>query len=197
MSDFTISNSEIASFNENPSPAFPKYTSQIINLANQNAQATRPSIVGQMSELFSVFLRESDVVTVERWRMWYSEKYSDSFEQATEKIFSQIQNLKDAIRLIDRDMVAQWVDDLIVSKTFNGLYVQKSILAALAKRKNLDYRLASPAEEALGIDGYVGSTPYSIKPDTYKSMARLSETIDVKMIYYTKTKSGLSITVEK
>ncbi|MEM3112973.1 MAG: MjaI family restriction endonuclease [Candidatus Pacearchaeota archaeon] len=30
---------------------FPKYTAQIINLANQNAQGTRPRVVGQLSEL--------------------------------------------------------------------------------------------------------------------------------------------------
>jgi len=43
----------------------------------------------------------------------------------------------------------------------------------------------------------VGDTPYSVKPDTYKTMGRLSETIDVKMIYYTKTKTGLKIEVEE
>lgn len=31
---------------------FPKYTSQLINLANQNAQGSRPKTVGQLSELF-------------------------------------------------------------------------------------------------------------------------------------------------
>jgi len=31
--------------------SFPKYTTQIINIANQNAQGTRPKVVGQMSEL--------------------------------------------------------------------------------------------------------------------------------------------------
>src|SRR3989344_4538581 len=30
---------------------FPKYTTQIINLANQNSQGTRPRVVGQLSEL--------------------------------------------------------------------------------------------------------------------------------------------------
>jgi len=29
---------------------FPKYTTQLINLANQNAAGTRPKVVGQMSE---------------------------------------------------------------------------------------------------------------------------------------------------
>ena len=30
---------------------FPKYTTQIINLANQNAQGTRPNVVGQLSDM--------------------------------------------------------------------------------------------------------------------------------------------------
>ena len=66
----------------------------------------------------------------------------------------------------------------------------------LAQKTGKAYRLATPAEESKGIDGFVGSTPYSIKPDTYKTMGRLSETIDVKMIYYTKTKTGLKVEVE-
>ena len=40
-------------------------------------------------------------------------------------------------------------------------------------------------------------SPYSIKPDTYKTMSRLSESINVKMIYYTKTKSGIEIEFEE
>lgn len=34
---------------------FPQYTSQLINWANQNAQGTRPKVVGQMSELFPAY----------------------------------------------------------------------------------------------------------------------------------------------
>lgn len=34
---------------------FPKYTTQLINLANQNAQGTRPRMVGQMSDLIQEF----------------------------------------------------------------------------------------------------------------------------------------------
>lgn len=48
----------------------------------------------------------------------------------------------------------------------------------------------------MGIDGFVDDTPYSIKPDSYKTMERLSERIEVKMIFYTKTKTGLTIEVE-
>ena len=90
-----------------------------------------------------------------------------------------------------------WVEDLVIAKTFNGMYVQKAILASLAERNDTTYRLATPEEESVGIDGYVGNVPYSVKPDTYKTMGRLSETIAVKMIYYTKTKTGLTIEVEE
>ena len=74
---------------------------------------------------------------------------------------------------------------------------QKAILASLAERKGTTYRLATPDEESVGIDGYVDNTPYSVKPDTYKTMGRLSEAITVKMVYYTKTKTGLIIEFEE
>lgn len=192
---FVIKNEDIASYNGVNRYSFPKYTFQLINLANQNAQGTRPCVVGQLSELFPEFMDSGDEITIENWRTWYTKKYPDAFQQATDKIYSQVINLQTAISLITRDMVSKWVEDLVIYKTFNGLYVQKAILASLAEKLNTTYRLSTPEEESIGIDGYVGNTPYSIKPDSYKTMGRLSETIDVKMIYYTKKKSGLSVEI--
>lgn len=194
---YTLKNELIESFNESETFTFPKYTSQLINWANQNAQGTRPVVVGQMSELFPEFIASGEEITIENWRNWYIKRYPDSFDKATGKIFAQVENLRNAIPLIDREMVKRWVEDLVISKTFNGMYVQKAILASLAERKGTTYRLATPDEESVGIDGYVGNVPYSVKPDTYKTMGRLSEVITVKMIYYTKTKTGLTIEVEE
>lgn len=194
--NYTIKNDEIADFNESEAFEFPKYTSQLINWANQNAQGTRANVVGQMSELFPQFMEECDEITIENWKEWYTTKYPNAFATATEKIFTQVQNLKNAIPLIDKEMVERWVEDLVILKTFNGLYVQKAILAFLAKKQGKSYRLATPDEESKGIDGYVGNTPYSVKSTTYKTMKRLSEVIDVKMVYYEKTKTGLIIEVE-
>lgn len=194
--NYSIKNESIESYNESEAYAFPKYTSQLINWANQNAQGTRPIVVGQMSELFPEFMESGMEITIENWRKWYTEKYPDAFDKATDKIYAQVQNLRNAIPLIDREMVENWVEDLVINKTFNGMYVQKAILASLAEKRGTTYRLATPGEESVGIDGYVGNIPYSVKPDTYKTMGRLSETIDVKMIYYTKTKTSLKIEVE-
>ena len=57
----------------------------------------------------------------------------------------------------------------------------------------MEYRLATPEEEAQGIDGMIGSRFVSIKPITYKTMNELSERIDVPIIYYEKKKSELVI----
>ena len=197
--DYTINNTLIEGYNETDPYRFPKYTSQLINWANQNAQGTRPAVVGQMSELFPEFQRSTDSknICIEYWKRFYLKEHPDAIDNATNKIYAQVENLKNAIPLIDKEMVRAWVEDLIYCKTFNGMYVQKAILAFLAEKRGQSYRLAAPEEEAKGIDGYVGTTAYSIKPDSYKTMGRLSENIDVKMIYYTKTKTGLKITVEE
>lgn len=194
--NYNLNNDTITNINNTETETFPKYTSQLINWANQNAQGTRAKIVGQLSDLFPEFMHSGAEITVDNWENWYNEKHKDAIENATQKIMAQVTNLQQAIKLIDEDLVRAWVHDLVINKTFNGLYVQKAILASLAQKKNQSYRLATPAEESVGIDGFVGETPYSIKPDTYKTMKRLSETINVKMIYYTKTKTGLKIEVE-
>jgi len=43
-----IKNEEIKRLMEIKNPDFPKYSTQLLNLANQNAQATRPKIVGKL-----------------------------------------------------------------------------------------------------------------------------------------------------
>ena len=54
---FKLKNEEIVKELVGEQIHFPKYTTQIINLANQNAQGTRPRVVGQMSELIKQFTK--------------------------------------------------------------------------------------------------------------------------------------------
>lgn len=192
---FTIKNNELSSINDIEILEFPKYTTQIMNLANQNAQGTRSNVVGQLSDIFPEYMESNSEISIEDWEQYYLKKYPDALSTATDKVYSQINNLKNAISLIDKDMVASWVKDLVINKTFNGMYIQKAILSKLASIKNETFRLATPTEESQGIDGFVGSTAYSIKPDTYKHMDQLNEEIDITMIFYKKKKSGLSIEV--
>lgn len=103
------------------------------------------------------------------WINWYQRKMPCAVDDATEKIYEMVQKLKEAINLIDRDMVEKWSKDLILTKTFAGLCFQESILKKVATPKGVSYRLATPEEESTGVDGYIGEKPVSIKPLTYKT----------------------------
>ncbi len=172
---------------------FPRYTTQLINLANQNSQGTRPKVVGQLSEL----IQECPSKTYEGWKKWYLEKHPEAIDNATEKINQMIEKLKEAVRLIDKPMIRSWVEDLVLEKTFIGLRFQEAILKKVAKIKNTTYKLSKPEEESRGIDGFIGKTPVSIKPITYKTKRMLKENIDIGVIFYEKKKSGLDIDISK
>ena len=93
---------------------FPRYTTQLINLANQNAQGTRPRVVGQLSEL----IKECPEKTYDGWRRWYLSKHPEAVKNATGKIDAMVKKLKIAIQSIDKAMITRWVEDLVLEKTF-------------------------------------------------------------------------------
>ncbi len=189
MQNFKISNEKIIEDLIGEVVSFPKYTTQIINLANQNAQGTRPKVVGQMSEL----IQECPKKGYDDWVEWYITQKPHAIEDATEKIYQMIEKLKIAIKLIDKNLVSVWAKDLVLTKTFMGFCFQESILKRIADLKKTTYRQATPNEESKGIDGYVGEIPVSVKPITYKTMDMLSEEINVQIIFYEKKKDGIKI----
>lgn len=160
-----------------------------MNLANQNAQGTRPRVVGQMSELIQEFSGRS----FDEWSNWYKNKYPTSIEVATDKVFDMVQQLKLAIEKIDKDLVRNWIEDLVIVKTFSGLKIQEIILKKVSLLKDAPYRLSAKKEESEGIDGYIGEMPVSIKPVSYKTMMSLNEQIDSQMIFYDKKKDCILI----
>ncbi len=189
--EFKIKVNEIRRLMEIGTIEFPRYATQIINLANQNAQATRPKVVGQMSELIKEFTGR----TLEEWEEWYIERYPDSIERATKKILEMIHNFKEVINQIDEEMIRRWVRDLVIVKTFIGLRFQEAVLKKIAEKFDTSYRLSIPEEESKGIDGYIGDIPISLKPITYQSKKMLTEEIEVDIIYYEKQKDGLKIII--
>ena len=184
-----IYNHTVEELSNAPIYDFPKYTTQIINLVNSNAQGTRPAVVGQMSELIQNFPGKS----LSEWIEWYSLQQPDALNKATEKIWSKLQEMKEAFDFIDRQMVEEWVKDLLYTKTYCGLKFQEAILAFLAREYSTTYRLANVEEEAQGIDGYLNSQPVQIKSMTYKLESHLSESINVPIVYYEKKKDGINI----
>ncbi|MBU3958029.1 MAG: MjaI family restriction endonuclease [Nanoarchaeota archaeon] len=188
-----IKNSELIEEISGEAKQFPKYTTQIINLANQNSQGTRPKVVGQLSEL----IQQCPHKEYEKWKEWYLAKHPSAIGDAAKKILEMIEELRKAINKIDEQMVRKWVEDLVIDKTFIGLKFQEAILKRVAKIRNMNYRLATPQEESKGIDGFIGDIPVSIKPITYKTKNMLREEIKAKIIFYEKVKDGINIDTEQ
>ncbi len=189
MKTIKILNNDILTLLDTEASAFPKYATQILNLANQNAQGTRPSVVGQMSDLIQDFKGNK----IKDWEEWYLEKHPEAIAIAANKVFEMVSNFKDVMTQIDREMVERWVKDLVIIKTFVGLKFQKAILKNVANFFKTTYRLAEPAEEAAGIDGFIGDKPISIKPTTYEVKKSLSEIIEAPIIFYEKVKDGIKV----
>ena len=184
-----ISNKELIEELTGEPNDFPLYTTQIINLANQNSQGTRPIIVGQLSDL----IQECPEKTYEGWKKWYLQGHPDAIENATERVNLMIEKFKIAINQIDQEMVKKWVKDLVIEKTFIGLRFQEAVIKKIAKLKNKKYRLSTPQEESIGIDGFIGKIPVSVKPMSYSSKKSLQENIQAKIIFYEKKKDGLRV----
>lgn len=184
-----IKNEEVAALSNATIYNFPKYTTMIVNLVNATAQATRPKVVGQMSDL----IQEFDGKTLDEWIEWYSAKMPNAINEATAKISALMVEIKKAMDLIDDELIENWVKDLVYTKTFCGLKVQQAIISYIAGIYGKEWRLADKREESKGIDGFIGETPIQIKSDTYKQKGQLNEVIDVPIVYYEKKKDGLNI----
>lgn len=74
--------------------AFPKYTAQILNLANANAQATRPKVVGQMSKLIEEFPGGD----IKAWEQWYAEGHPDAIGNAADRVYAMASSLSSSCR---------------------------------------------------------------------------------------------------
>lgn len=180
-----------------PEKSFPKYSTQILNLANSNSQATRPKNVGQMTELIKNFRNSNPHGSLHDWEIWYKSNYPKKIIIATNKISIMVENFKKVIEIITEELIETWVEDLVINKTYLGLNFQESILKYLSEKFSIEYKQSTPSDESKGIDGYLGGYPISVKPTTYKSkIASKQEKIEVDIIFYVKKEKSNDIEIE-
>lgn len=170
-----------------------KYQSYILNEIVRNSKANYPNIVGQVSEL----VPQNTGKTQKEWEDWYFERYPDAIETATDKAYDMLLKHKEAMNAIDRDVVKNYISDLVLVKSRKGLITQEMVLDYLSKKYNTTYRLATPEEESQGIDGFIGEKPIQVKPDTYLNKPRLQEEFPCDVVFYKDTKTYLYIYFEE
>ncbi len=186
---FKLKTDEMIRYATGEVQTFPKYTTQLMNIANRNAQSTRARYVGQMSELINDF----DGDSYDQWVRWYLDKHPDAIDTATDRTYKMIEKMRRAMADIDRKMVRRWIEELVLTKTYVGLRFQESILKKTAEKRKASYRKAKPAEESKGIDGYIGTDAVSIKPVTYLDQPLLQDEIAAEIIFYEKVRGGINV----
>lgn len=114
MKTIKIDNKELSAILSDNKVDFPKYSTLILNLANQTAGGTKPKVVGQMSELIQKFQGKK----LDEWEQWYLKQHPEAISNATNKIVEMIQNFRDVMDKIDKELIEKWVRDLVIAKTF-------------------------------------------------------------------------------
>ncbi|MFB6211338.1 MAG: MjaI family restriction endonuclease [Halobacteriales archaeon] len=175
---------------------FPKYTTQLLNPANQNAQSTRPKVVGQMSEIISEFQEKHPNETFEDWVEFYYSEYNgeERLEEASNQLFDMVEKMRENIEKIDEEMCREYVEDLVLYQTYRGFDIQEAILSKLSEIYEMEYQRSSAEEESRGIDGYIGEQPISIKPVTYKD--NLQEDIAAPIVFYEEYSSSDALKID-
>ncbi len=165
----------------------PTNVSPLINLANTFSGGTKPAVVGKMTELIKEF-GDGDL---EKWELWYKDRFTDSLEKAREKIKTRLSDFRKALDKITDAQIDEWVRDLVIVKTYIGLRIQEAILQFVANHLNLKYIEATSQDESKNIDGCIGNTPVSVKPDSYRMKPEIRGTLPDVIIYYSKGEKGV------
>ena len=216
MNKFKIKNADIAQLLNVSATKYPKDLSSLFNFENQFAQATRPKNIGQMSELIIEYRdlckMSNTVISVDGWEVFYNKKQPGSIKKATEALYNRVVNvlLKDSlgglmgvkVEIAEDNQIKTycgiWIKELIIDKTYAGMFLQDAILKDISEKFKLSYRASRPEEESKGIDGvFSNNVIVSIKSSSYEEAVSRSEIIEAPLIKYEKKKDGVTYVLPK
>lgn len=143
--------------------SWPKYATQLMNLAGQNSKATSPKNVGSVKEAWLAMRSQNIRGTLQNWTDFYNTNYGeDKLITAGKKIHTMLNNM--GIQWIDEDMCIDYVKEVVYNKTHMGLGGEEMAIEVAASYFNQPYRFSTPEEESQGIDGWIGDKPVQVKP---------------------------------
>lgn len=190
MASSKIKLDDVSSANGTQKVSLPKYSSQVINLANGYAKATRPDNVGQVSEDIKRF-RDDETLSGysnQDWINWHQNHYPNGIQKATDEAWAMFVKMRNSLNTVTKDDIRKWEEDFVYSKTYDGLMVQNAIITKIANEiGSQNFRLATSEEERQGIDGFINDHPVQIKSETYDRTGKLhNEELQCVVVSYTK-----------
>jgi hypothetical protein len=162
---------------------WPKYSTQILNIASQNCKATSTRNIGSIKELW-LEMRQSGIRgTLKNWTNFYNSKKGETIlDDAGKKLYQMI--LKMGVINIDEEMCIDYVKETVYNKTHMGLAGEEMAVEVVADYFKLDYRFSNAEEEKEGIDAWIGDVPVQVKKHdgVFKSHVRTHADYDKTLV---------------
>jgi len=143
---------------------WPKYSTQLLNIATQNSQALRAKFVGSMKETWLEMKDKGIPGTLDNWTNYYNGKFGEkNLAEAGKKTYEMIKLMK--IGGISEEMCLDYIKEVIYNKTHMGMGGEEMAVEVVAAHFGQDYRFGTPEEESEGIDAWIGDHPVQVKPE--------------------------------
>lgn len=164
---------------------YEKYLEKLFRIFKDDARATRPDVVGQLTDL----LEQSSADTYSEWEEFYRNTYLDKNPNAIQNSVDMIieylgGTINKRIKNISRDDVKEWIQMLLYYRSPTGMFYEKSILKYIADEYNMEYTNSSSKEEVKSIDGYIGKKEVQVKPQSYNHGGTTRENPSIPTIEY-------------
>jgi hypothetical protein len=144
--------------------SWPRYATQLMNLAAQNVQAFRPAHLGELVKAFQDMRGSGIPGTLQNWEQYYNTHYGvERLVVAGRKIHTMLQKM--GIQWITEDMCVDYTKEAVYNKTHMGCAGQEMAVEVVASYYKLPIRWPTPQEDsAMGIDAWIGGVPVQVKP---------------------------------
>lgn len=118
----------------------PKYTFYAIDAAIQYSGATAKSKIGDISGFFDQFEEENPEGNFDDWKQFYlNENAGNSrIDEATEQAYHMFLKLREAIEQIDNDDIQEFIQDLVLNKTYSQRNCKEAVIEKLVTDPEVD-----------------------------------------------------------
>ncbi len=196
----------------------PKYAAQIFNIISNTGQATRPKVVGQMSEIIPNFINnfydEKGVYPdYKDWEQFYLREYVSNYEDGFSKLKEYVSKYEHAMKQIlnNEELAKVWYNKFIFYQNFEGFEFEKIVFEFIKEnygfgKKPFIIRNSTKKEESKNIDFVVANSTndrkllFNSKPSTYSIEAKFTNiSNEIIIVRYIKDKisDNVLITIEK
>ena len=142
---------------------WPRYATQLMNIASQNSKATAPKNVGSCKDAWMAMRAQGIAGTLANWTEFYNKTYGEQrLTTAGQRIHAML--IKMGINWITLDMAVDYAKEVVYNKTQMGLGGEEMAVEVVARYFDQEFRFSTAEEESQGTDAWIGGRPVQVKP---------------------------------